>query len=107
MALYQFILASIMRCQKEVDTKPSFSWGGSPRDAMVKALDCNIVVSELELQSRNYVHFRTNTLRRGMTPPFPPSYGLNITITVLQEEWLGINSPTKVNMPLNKETKSN
>ena len=33
---------------------------------MVKSLYCGIVVSEFELQSRFYVHFRTNTLRKGM-----------------------------------------
>ena len=31
-----------------------------------KAIDCRIVVSEFELQSRCYVHFRANTLRKGM-----------------------------------------
>ena len=29
-------------------------------------LDCDIVVNEFELQSLYYVHFRTNTLRKGM-----------------------------------------
>ena len=33
---------------------------------MVKALDCGILESEFELQSRYYVHFRTNTLGKGM-----------------------------------------
>ena len=37
-----------------------------PRGVMVKALDCEIVVSEFELQSHYYVHFRTNTLGKGM-----------------------------------------
>ena len=31
---------------------------------MVKAMDCEILVSEFVLQSRYYVHFRTNTLGR-------------------------------------------
>ena len=35
---------------------------------MVKALDCEIVVREFELQSRYYSHFRTNTLGKGMNP---------------------------------------
>ena len=35
---------------------------------MVKALNCGIVVSEFELQSRYYVHFRTNTFGTGMNP---------------------------------------
>ena len=37
-----------------------------PRGVMVKTMDCGIVVSEFEFQSRYYVHFRTNT------PPYPP-----------------------------------
>ena len=36
--------------------------------AVAKMLDCYIVVSEFELQSRSYVHFRTNTLKRNMKP---------------------------------------
>ena len=33
---------------------------------MVKAMDYEIVVSEFVLQLRYYVHFRTNTLRKGI-----------------------------------------
>ena len=40
--------------------------GGCPRGVMVKAMDCGIVVSEFVLQSRYYVHFRANTLGKGM-----------------------------------------
>ena len=39
-----------------------------PRGVMVKATDCGIVLSEFELQSRYYVHFRTNILGKGMNP---------------------------------------
>ena len=39
---------------------------GCPSGVMVKAMDCGIVVSEFVLQSRYYVHFRANTLRKGM-----------------------------------------
>ena len=35
---------------------------GSPRRVMVNKLDYNIVVSEFELQSYYYVHFRTFTI---------------------------------------------
>ena len=35
---------------------------GCPHGVMVKAMDCRIVVREFVLQSRYYVHFRTNTL---------------------------------------------
>ena len=31
-------------------------------------LDCDVVVSEFELQSRYYVHFQTNTFWKGMKP---------------------------------------
>ena len=37
-----------------------------PHGVMVKALDSRIVISKFELQSHNYVHFRTNTLGKGM-----------------------------------------
>ena len=39
---------------------------GCPRGEMVKAMDCGIVVSEFVLQLRYYVHFRANTLVKGI-----------------------------------------
>ena len=42
---------------------------------MAKAMDCEIVVSEFELQSRYYVYFRTNTLGKGMNPLILPGMG--------------------------------
>ena len=36
---------------------------------MVKAMDYGIVVSEFELQARNYIHFRANTLEKGIEHP--------------------------------------
>ena len=65
-----------------------FFWWGCPRGVMVKAMNCGIVVSEVELQPCYYVHFRTDTLGERYEPPYPPSYGLNSTSTVLLEEWL-------------------
>ena len=44
------------------------SIAGGPHGVMVKAMDCEIVVSEFELQSLYYVHFRANTLGNGMNP---------------------------------------
>ena len=49
--------------------------GGCPRGVMVKAMDCGIVVREFVLQSRYYVHFRTNTLGKGMNPLILPAMG--------------------------------
>ena len=61
---------------------------GCLRGVMVKEMDCGIVGSEFVLQSRYYVHFRTNTLGKGMNPPYPPNNGLNSTTTVLLGEWV-------------------
>ena len=41
---------------------------GCPSGVMVKAMDCRIVVREFVLQSRYCVHFRANTLGKGMIP---------------------------------------
>ena len=54
-----------------------------PRGVGVKALNLGILVNKFELQSRYYAHFRTNTLGKGMNPPYPPIYGLNSITTVL------------------------
>ena len=61
---------------------------GCLRGVIVKAMDCGIVVSEFVFQSHYLVHFRVNTLGKGMIPPYPPSYRLNSTTTVLLGEWL-------------------
>ena len=46
-----------------------------PRGVIVKVLYYGIVVNEFELQSRYYVHFRTNTPGKGMNPLIPPVVG--------------------------------
>ena len=43
----------------------------SPLGVIVKALDCDLNVSEFELQSFFYVHFRTNTLEKSMNLLIP------------------------------------
>ena len=58
-----------------------------PCGVMVNAVDCGIVVNGFELQSRYYVNFRANTLGEKYKPPYPPSYGLDNTTSVLGE-WL-------------------
>ena len=48
------------RLIKETDTRVQYLQeieAGCPRNAMVKAMDCGIVVREFVLQSRYYVHF--------------------------------------------------
>ena len=48
---------------------------GCPRGVMVKAMDCGIVVRKFGLQSRYYVHFRANTLGKGLNPLILPAMG--------------------------------
>ena len=75
---------------------PHFNWdrnyftisiGGGPRGVMVKARDCGIVV-------RSSYSSRAITFTFGQIPlgryehPYPPTYGLNSTTTVLLGEWL-------------------
>ena len=61
--------------------------GGCPRGVSVKSMGGGIVVGEFELQTCYCVHFWTNTVGKGMKPPYPPSYWLNSTTTVLKG-WL-------------------
>ena len=42
---------------------------------MVKAMDYGIVVREIELQLHYYVHFRANTLGKGMNALILPAMG--------------------------------
>ena len=49
--------------------------GKCPCGVMVKAMDCGIVVSEFVLQLQYYVHFRANTLGKGMNPLILPAMG--------------------------------
>ena len=51
------------------------SQGGYPRGVMVKTMDSGIVVREFVLQSRYYVHFRANTLGKGINPLILPAIG--------------------------------
>ena len=54
--------------------------GACPRGVMVKAMDCGIVVSDFEFQSRYYVYFWTNTLGKRMNPLILPSMGLIVPV---------------------------
>ena len=47
---------------------------------MVKVMDCGIVVSEFVLQSLYYVHFRANTLGKGMNHLILPAMGLIVPL---------------------------
>ena len=55
--------------------KRSSRQGRCPRGVMVKAMDCEIGVSEFVLQSQYYVHFRANTLGKVMNTLILPAMG--------------------------------
>ena len=55
---------------------------------MAKVLDYDLEVSEFELQSRNYVYFRTNTFRKGIKMSYLLRFGLNSVTAVLRHEGL-------------------
>ena len=59
----------------EIQTDFLISVRGGPRGVMIKAMDCRIVVSEFVFQLRYYVHFRANTLGKGMNPLILPAMG--------------------------------
>ena len=48
---------------------------GCLRGVMVKAMDSGIVISEFELPSRYYVHFRTNVHWKGISLLILPAVG--------------------------------
>ena len=65
-------------------------YGECPRVVMVKAMDYGIVVSEFEIQSRYYVHFRTNTLGEGINPLILPAMGQIVSLLLFYNDGLGI-----------------
>ena len=67
--IYNIINEVSNKCQQKMMER------GCPRGVMVKAMDYGIVVHEFVLQSRYYVHFRANTLGKGMNPLILPAMG--------------------------------
>ena len=57
---------------------------------MVKAMDCGILVREFVLQSHYYVHFRANTLGKGMNPLILPAMGWIVPLLFFLENGFGI-----------------
>ena len=59
---------------------------GSPFWVAANVLDFDIVVIEFQIQSHNWVHtFRQMPLEKAMNLPLTPSYGLNITTSVIRQ----------------------
>ena len=57
---------------------------------MANVLNCKIVVSEFELQSHYYVHFRINTLGKGMNSLILPAMGEKIPLLLFYKNDFGI-----------------
>ena len=55
-------------CEKNVLRLVEKCYRGCPSGVMVKAVHWEIVARKFELQSHYYVHFRANTLGKGMNP---------------------------------------
>ena len=72
---------------------------------MDNVLSCKIVESEFEPQKRNYVHFRTNTIWKGVNNVIPFS-GVNQTVPLLSFHinGFGFKQCTEVDMPWNQTT---
>ena len=82
-ALGKFKLSQI-KCKQDLNSAfcVYFLWV-NPCDIVANVLECDLIVSEFELQSRYYIHFQTNTLGKHIYPLIHPSYGLNSTTTIL------------------------
>ena len=52
--------------------------------------DCDIIVSEFELQSRYYVYFQTNSIRKVMNSLIFPAIGKIISMLFFHKESFGI-----------------
>ena len=65
------------------------TWG-CPCSAMVKVLDGGRVLSEFELQSRYYVHFRTNTHGKGKNHLIFPAKGYIASLLFFSKDSFGI-----------------
>ena len=62
-------------------------------------LEWDIIMSEFELQSRNYVQ----PLGKVWTSLFPPAIGYIVPLMSFYKDAFGIKQPRNVNRPLNKE----
>ena len=62
---------------------------GSPIKLWLKYWTATLV-SEFELQSRYYIHFRSNTLGKGVNLPFPQDMGKKLPLLFFSKEGFDI-----------------
>ena len=77
------------------------------RGVVANLLDYDIIVSKFELQSSQYIHFRTNTLGSILNPLIPSDMDLIVSLLCFYMDGLGIEESTMVDKLLNKENKYN
>ena len=53
-------------------------------------MDCSLEVNEIELQSRYYVHFQSNTIGNGINILSTPNYGLIVQLFFFYKDGFGI-----------------
>ena len=75
-----------------------------PCDVVANVLNCGSEVSEFELQLRYYANFKTNTLGTIMYPFISSTMNLIVSPVSFYKDGFSIKYPTKVDMPLIKET---
>ena len=68
MCIFMYVVGCINLKLSEQSIYLSIYLWESPDGVVSNVLDCDIVVSEFELNSRYYGHFRTNTLQKDMKP---------------------------------------
>ena len=55
-------------------------------------LNCDVIVNEFELKSRDYVHFLANTFRKGMNPLIPLPMSLIVLLVFFyKEEYMNVH----------------
>ena len=53
-----------------------------------------------------YIHFQTNTLRKGMNPLIPPAMGEIVSLLFFYKDVFGIKYLLKVDMPLKQRNQT-
>ena len=70
-------------------TLDNLNSGISLRGVVANVVDCDILLSEFELESRYYVHIRANNFRKGMNSLTLPCNGLNyFSLALNYPQWL-------------------
>ena len=78
---------------------------GSPYGVVTDFLAWDILVTQMELQSRCYIHIQTDDTRKGIDSLIPRPIGWLVQVIFFYKDWFGFKKPTKVDMKLNLKKK--